>query len=271
MLHHETRVAKLDQSAAAVLEVADLCVRFGGVQALDGVGFSAAAGQLTAIIGPNGAGKTTIFNCVSGLAPSTGRILITGQDMTGVSVHRRARLGLARTFQTPTLLEEATVWQNVTLGLLTEASPWSPQPLESAGGTDRCRRAVAALGLTHLAHEKVARLPHALRRRTELARAVAAEPRLLMLDEPAAGLGPAEAADICGAAARPVLARGGAVLLVEHSVELVMGIADQVVALDAGIIIASGAPQEVRRDPAVIASYFGDEPAGQRLAGGEIT
>jgi branched-chain amino acid transport system ATP-binding protein len=230
----------------AALEVEDVTVRFGGHLALDRVGLRAEAGRVTGLIGPNGAGKTTLFNVVTGLlAPQRGRVLVGGRDVTRLAPYRRARRGLARTFQRLELFGLLTVRENVELA--------------ASVGRRRGRDADAALELTGLADVAEVRadeLPTGTARRVELARALATGPRVLLLDEPASGQDEAETDDF----RRVLLAVAGeglAVVLVEHDVRLVMGTCDTVHVLDFGRVLASGTPAEIQADRAVVDAYLG--------------
>ena len=252
-----------------LLEVDGLGRRFGGVTALAGLSFAIAPGTVHAIIGPNGAGKTTLFNIVSGFyRPDFGQVRLDGVDVTGLAPHLLARLGLARTFQNLQLFLDMTAAENVMVG----AHRLSDRRLgaallrlpslargEAALAT-RARALLAAVGLADAADRPAGELPYGALKRLELARALAAEPRLLLLDEPAAGLNERETAEMT-ARIRALPARGVTVALVEHDMRLVMAASDRVLVLDHGRMLAEGTPDEVRRDPAVVASYLG---AGNR-------
>ncbi|MBT0994042.1 ABC transporter ATP-binding protein [Cellulomonas sp. DKR-3] len=233
----------------ARLRVRGLGVRFGGLDALTDVGLEVAEGEVVGLIGPNGAGKTTLFNVVCGLVrPTAGDVEIAGAP----APRRPDRLlaaGVARTLQGVGVLPSLTVLENVLVAVLDR--------------TDRDERAAGALervGLPHVAGRTVGALPYPEQKRVALARALATAPRLLLLDEPAGGLGPQDVADL-GATVREVAGQGCAVLLVEHHVDFVMSVCDRVVVLDFGRVIAAGLPDEVRRDPAVEQAYLGIEVA----------
>jgi len=235
---------------------------FGGVRALDGVTLAVRAGTIHSLIGPNGAGKTTLVNLVSGFdRPDGGTIELFGEPVGGRSAVRIARRGLARTFQTPQLFEELAVLDNVLVAATGPRLGWLAAALAGAGGDAAATRAraddaLAAVGLGEWAATPAADLPFGHRRRLEIARALAAGARVLMLDEPAAGLAPAEIEALEALLSR-LRAAGLTVVLIEHHVELVMAISDRVTVLDEGRVIAEGAPAAVQRDPAVLAAYLG--------------
>ncbi|MFB3816736.1 MAG: ATP-binding cassette domain-containing protein [Candidatus Methylomirabilales bacterium] len=249
-----------------LLAVQDLTIAFGGVAALQDVRLAVPAAGITAVIGPNGAGKTTFLNVLSGYyRPDRGRVRLDGRDITGRPPHAIARLGVARTFQTAQLFGGLTAWENVAIGLRGPRLGGLPPALLATPGARRreealaqeSRSRLAAAGLGEWADRPAEALPAGLRRRLEIVRALATRPRLLLLDEPAAGLAPAE----IDALDRELdaLRKGGgpAILLVEHHMDLVMSVSDRVAVLDYGRVIASGAPAEVRQDRAVIEAYLG--------------
>ncbi|MBB4287166.1 ABC transporter ATP-binding protein [Roseospira goensis] len=244
-----------------LLELVGLVKSFGGVTASDGLSLTVMPGEVHALIGPNGAGKTTAVAQIAGeLRPDAGRILFDGRDITGLAVHRRALLGLGRSFQITSVLGEFSVLDNVALAVQAHAGH-SFRLLADARRDRRLRdpaRAVLArVGLAALAGRPAATLAHGDQRKLELAMALAGEPRLLLLDEPMAGMA-AEDSDRMVDLLRS-LKGTVAMLLVEHDMDVVFALADRVTVLDGGRVLASGAPAEVRGDARVIAAYLGEE------------
>jgi ABC-type branched-subunit amino acid transport system ATPase component len=247
-------------SAAAFLSVEEVSRHFGGCRAVDRVSFHLEAGALAAVIGPNGAGKTTLFNLIAGaLDPTAGRILFCGRPVRGAT--GACSLGIARTFQNVRLFHEMSVLENVMTGLggvsFWQGALWLPRWVEA----DRLRmkRAYYLLedaGLGELAGVPAGEVPFGQQRLVEIARALALKPKLLLLDEPAAGLNATETARL-GGLIRRLRDRGITILLVEHDMALVMNLVERLIVLDQGRQIADGAPAQVRADPAVCAAYLG--------------
>ncbi len=253
-------------SEAPLLEVDRLARAFGGVRAVDGATFAVARGEIHGLIGPNGAGKTTVLNLVSGLlAPSGGAIRLSGRDVHGLPPHRIAALGVARTFQNIRLFADLSARDNVLVGQhrIRESSLGARLLMlpaareEERSAKSRALAALERIGLGERAREKARNLSYGEQRRVEIARALASAPRLLLLDEPTAGMNPVEV-EAVAALIRKAAAEGHSVLLVEHNVRLVMGVCDRITVLDFGKVIAEGPPAAVARDPAVVAAYLGD-------------
>jgi len=253
-----------------LLSVRDLSIRFGGIVALDGVSFDVRAGTIAGLIGPNGAGKTTLFNCLNRLyQPSAGRIAFEGRPILEAPRHQIATLGIGRTFQNLALFRSMSVLDNVRVGghcrmragFLAHALGLAGVGREEAELEAEARRLIELLELAPVAHVPVAALPFGTQKRVELARALVTRPKLLLLDEPAGGLNHEEV-DLLRTRIRDIRDRlGVTVLLVEHHMNLVMTVSDQVVALNFGRIIADGPPDAVRNDEGVIRAYLGEEAA----------
>jgi branched-chain amino acid transport system ATP-binding protein len=248
-------------NAAALLDVQGLHKRFGGVVATDGVDLQLRAGEVHALIGPNGAGKTTLVAQLAGqLAPDAGRIVFDGRDITHTSAHQRARLGLARSFQITRLFRSFRVIEHLALALQAASGAsvgaWRPVAHDRAL-FERARALLPRLGLDALADAPIDALSHGQRRALEVGMAIAPGPRLLLLDEPMAGLGADESPRMEALIAG--LRHDAALLLIEHDVDAVFRLADRVSVLVGGRIIASGTPDNVRRDTQVVAAYLGNE------------
>lgn len=248
-----------------ILVAENLGISFGGLRAIEDVGFAVEAGRIFSIIGPNGAGKTTLFNLISGIyKPDTGRILLAGDDVTGMAPHRLAAKGIARTFQNLQIFYGMTVVENVMVGRhLREERRLLPAMLglPSAARQNRATRQEARallsfIGLGERADDPAGSLSYGGLRRLEIARALALEPRLLLLDEPAAGCNPVETAELEGLV-RSIVRQGVTVLLVEHDMRFVLRISDRVLVLDGGRKLAEGSADAVRQNPDVVAAYLG--------------
>jgi branched-chain amino acid transport system ATP-binding protein len=251
----------------ALLELQSVGKRFGGVQALDDVSATVHRGEIVGLIGPNGAGKTTLFNCISGVdAPDRGRITYNDRDLAGLAAHRRARLGIARTFQNLQLFGSMTVLENCMVsfdafaarGMVGDAlrMPWAR--FEEHRARERALAMLHFLDIAGTADQLAQDLPTGMQRRVELARALCLRPTLLLLDEPAAGLDAGETAQLADLLKRARDRLEVSMLLVDHDMSLVMRVCDHITVLDFGRVIATGDAPSIRSDPAVITAYLGE-------------
>jgi branched-chain amino acid transport system ATP-binding protein len=248
-----------------VLDAHNVSVQFGGVRALSTVDLQVGEAQLVGLIGPNGAGKTTFIDAVSGFVPCTGRVELDGRELSRLSPHERARRGLSRTWQAAELFDDLSVWENLAVAARRASLRETMREVFARGDRDdeRVTTALNLLGLARCAEALPKELTQGQRKLVGVARALAARPRLICLDEPAAGLDTSES-DGLGPHLRQVVDDGTAVLLVDHDMGLVLGICDHVVVLEFGQVIAHGPPHVVRRDPEVIRAYLGG--AGSEVA-----
>jgi branched-chain amino acid transport system ATP-binding protein len=248
-----------------ILEADRLCIAFGGVRAIDGVSIAIESGQVFSIIGPNGSGKTTLFNLVSGIyLPNDGSIRLGGETVTGLAPEQLARRGLSRTFQNLQIFSRMSVLENVMVGrqrhertrVLADLVHWPSVKRQNRQTREAARASLARVGLDGLDDRAAGSLSYGALKRLEIARALASEPRLLLLDEPAAGCNPVETQEL-DHVIRAIVNDGITVVLVEHDMRLVMNISDRVHVLASGKTLTEGTPQQVRSNAAVIEAYLG--------------
>lgn len=257
-----------EKNARAILTVANLKMQFGGLVAVDNVNFSLQQGQIAAIIGPNGAGKTTIFNCISGFyKPTAGKIMLAGEDITGKPSHAIARKGLTRTFQNIRLFKEMTVLENLLIaqhsrlnrsyfaGLLHLSSFRRSE----TRALEKSLKWLDIFALTEFANREAGNLSYGQQRRLEMARCMILQPKILILDEPAAGLNPQETQELVSLIRQLRDEHQVSVLLIEHDMNLIMNISENILVVEYGRPIAEGTPAEIRANPDVIKAYLGEE------------
>lgn len=254
-----------------ILKADNIEIKFGGLTAVTGLTIELEPGSITSLIGPNGAGKTTVFNMITGFyKPTSGHIIFNGSDITGLAPHLVCKAGIARTFQNIRLFSGGTVLQNVmTACWVRQKSPWWAAPLqlpsfkrEEAEIRERSMRLLAAVGLDSLADEIATGLPYGAQRRLEISRALATEPKLLLLDEPAAGMNPQESGELMEFIKQIRDKFNVTIMLIEHDMKVVMGVSEWIRVIDYGQLIAEGVPDQIKTNKRVIEAYLGKEAGG---------
>lgn len=250
-----------------LLEVRDLTKHFGGIRAIEEVRFRIKEGSIVSIIGPNGAGKTTLFNCLTGITrPTKGTINFYDKDITALPSSEIVKMGIARTFQNIRLFKEMTVLENVMVsqhcrtysGLLSSIFRSNYFIKEEKAIRERSMEYLALVGLADFSETLSWNLPYGRQKRLEIARAIATEPRLILLDEPTAGMNPQETAEMMGLI-KKLQGLGKTIIIIEHDMKVVMGISENIIVLDHGVKIAEGTPEDIKNNPLVIEAYLGKE------------